>query len=100
MANEKCPVLAGAIPAFEAFMTRLERYKKKPELSPAAQAGLDIAIKYYQKMDNTDAYAFAMCKYFAPPLDLQTYLTFYQSFTQVFECTISRRTGMNVTSTR
>lgn len=63
MSREKNPVLAGAIPTIERFMTGWERLAvKKPELAPAIQVGLDVANKYYKKMDDTKAYVVAMCK--------------------------------------
>jgi hypothetical protein len=64
MSKEKTPVLAGAIPSFERFMSRWERLaEKNAHLAPAIQIGLDFATKYYKRMDDTDAYVVAMCEY-------------------------------------
>lgn len=63
MSKEKNPVLAGAIPTIERFMTNWERLAvKQPRLAPAIRAGLKVANKYYRKMDDTQAYVVAMCK--------------------------------------
>jgi hypothetical protein len=63
MSSENIPVLSGAIPAFEMFMTRWERLKKeKPHLAPFINKGLDLAYKYYDRMDRTQGYIIAMCK--------------------------------------
>lgn len=64
MSNEKNPVLAGAIPTFERFMTSWEKLRdQQPMLAPAINAGLKVARKYYSKMDDTHAYVVAMCEY-------------------------------------
>lgn len=66
MSEQKTPVLAGAIPAIERFMTRWEKLAEmQPHLSPAINAGLSIANKYYNKMDDTHAYIVAMCESFS-----------------------------------
>lgn len=63
MSREKTPVLAGAIPSFERFLTSWEKLRDaKPELAPAISAGLKIAEDYYRKMDDTPAYIIAMCE--------------------------------------
>ena len=62
MSNEKTPVLAGAIPTFERFMTSWERLAaRNPNIAPAIKKGLKCAYKYYKRMDDTDAYVVAMC---------------------------------------
>lgn len=59
------PVLAGTIPSFEMLMTQWETIKKDlPHLGPFIDMGLDKAYKYYKKMDQMNAYAVAMCKFF------------------------------------
>ena len=64
MSKDKTPVLAGAIPSFERFMSRWERLaEKNPHLAPAINIGLNFATKYYKRMDDTDAYVVAMCEY-------------------------------------
>jgi hypothetical protein len=44
-------------------MTELEKLGKKHEvLKPWTDIGLRWAIKYYKRMDDTDAYVLTMCK--------------------------------------
>jgi hypothetical protein len=63
MSAESMPVLSGAVPSFEIFMTRWEKLRTKyPELKPWVDVGLKWAEKYYTRMDDTDAYVVAMCK--------------------------------------
>lgn len=64
MAGEKNPILAGAVPAFELFMTRWELLAdKNPRLKPWIDEGLVWANEYYCKMDDTKAYVIAMREY-------------------------------------
>ncbi|KAG6913421.1 hypothetical protein DXG01_006954 [Tephrocybe rancida] len=57
MVSKKLPVLSLAIPAFEKFMSQLEKLiKEQPRLVPIILPALTRAIKYYKKMDNTTAY--------------------------------------------
>lgn len=61
MSAESMPVLSGAVPSFEIFMTQWERYRVKyRELKPWIDVGLEWAKKYYKRMDDTDAYVVAM----------------------------------------
>jgi hypothetical protein len=70
MSGETTPILSGAIPAFEIFMTKWEKIKKGAMcLKPLVEAGLEKAFKYYDRMDGTKAYAIAMCKQ-ANPINL------------------------------
>jgi hypothetical protein len=63
MSGESCPLLSGAIPAFELFMTRWEKLQKeRPRLKRFIDNGLEWAYKYYKRMDRTRAYVIAMCK--------------------------------------
>lgn len=63
MSGESTPILSGAIPVFEMFMTTWEKLAmKNPKLKPIVQAGLEWAYKYYNRMDHTKAYVVAMCK--------------------------------------
>jgi hypothetical protein len=63
MSAESMPVLSGAVPSFEIFMTRWEQLRTKyPELKPWVDIGLEWAEKYYTRMDDTDAYVVAMCE--------------------------------------
>lgn len=62
MSAESTPILSGAIPAFEMFMTHLEQLSKQPRLKQLVKPGLDWACKYYARMDRTRAYTIAMRK--------------------------------------
>jgi hypothetical protein len=63
MSGESAPLLSGAIPAFELFMTRWEKLEEeKPYLARFIDKGLDSAYKYYKRMDRSRVYIIAMCK--------------------------------------
>ena len=63
MSGESTPILCGAIPAFEMFMSQWEKIAKDhPCLEPIVQPGLDWAYLYYGRMDRTRAYVIAMCE--------------------------------------
>jgi hypothetical protein len=63
MSAESMPVLSGAVPSFEIFMTRWEKlHDTCPVLRPWIDVGLKWANKYYKRMDDTDAYVVAMCE--------------------------------------
>jgi hypothetical protein len=63
LSNDKTPVLAGVIPAFEMFLTKWEKLAaRKPLLKPWIDVGLSWATKYYRRLDSSDAYVIAMCK--------------------------------------
>jgi hypothetical protein len=63
MSGENTPILAGAIPAFEMFMTGWEKAAEDhTHLANLIQPGLDWAYLYYGRMDRTRAYIIAMCK--------------------------------------
>ena len=63
MSNEHTPILSGAIPSFEMFMSRWEQLvTEHPRLEHLIQPGLDLAYDYYGRMDRTRAYIIAMCK--------------------------------------
>ena len=54
-------VLCGAIPTFEEFMTAWEGLKKgNAHLAKYIEPGLDLACKYYTRMDDTWAYIITM----------------------------------------
>jgi len=56
-------ILAGAIPAFEMFMTSWECLAEKhPRLKPWINIGLEWASTYYSRMDGTKSYIISMCK--------------------------------------
>ena len=64
MSRESTPLLTGAIPTFEMFMTVWENLaNKKQHLKRYINIGLEWATKYYVKMDNTCAYIIVMCEY-------------------------------------
>ncbi|KAF8266727.1 hypothetical protein EI94DRAFT_1584030, partial [Lactarius quietus] len=47
MSSESTPVLSGAIPSFEMFMTSWENLaERNSHLQPLIQPGLDVAYKY------------------------------------------------------
>ena len=63
MSAESMPVLSGAVPSFEIFMTQWERLRTDfPVLKPWIDIGLQWAKKYYIRMDDTDVYVVAMCE--------------------------------------
>jgi hypothetical protein len=63
MSNESTPILSGAIPTFEAFMTRWEKVlQDHPRLEKYIKPGLEWAYQYYGRMDRTRAYIITMCK--------------------------------------
>lgn len=63
MSNERLPILSGAIPSFEMFMSRWEKLVTEHRcLKHLIKPGLDLAYKYYNRMDRTRAYIVAMCK--------------------------------------
>ena len=64
MSSESTPVLSRAIVYFEMFMTELENLGEQHKvLKPWTEIGLRWAIKYYIRMDDTDAYVISMCKF-------------------------------------
>jgi hypothetical protein len=61
MSSESTPILAGAIPSFEMFMTKWEMLAEKfPRLEKWISIGLTWATKYYGRMDRTNAYIISM----------------------------------------
>lgn len=61
MSGERTPILCGAIPAFEMFMTTWEdMVEKHRNLKQLIQPGLNVAYEYYNRMDRTRAYAITM----------------------------------------
>jgi hypothetical protein len=63
MSSETTPILSRAIPDFEIFMTQWERFGSVyPVLKFWIDIGLHWAKKYYNRMNDTDAYVVAMCK--------------------------------------
>jgi len=63
MSAHATPVLSGAIPAFELFMSNWEDLGNKfNNLKPWTDIGLKWARKYYNRMDDTRAYIIAMCE--------------------------------------
>jgi hypothetical protein len=67
MSSESTPILSGAIPAFEMFMTKWELVmEKNDKLKKYIKPGLECAYKYYGRMDRTNAYIISMCKCYSP----------------------------------
>jgi hypothetical protein len=63
MSLESLPCLGQAIPTFELFMLGWENLtKNEPCLELWIRVGLQWARKYYTRMDDTNAYVFAMCE--------------------------------------
>jgi hypothetical protein len=63
MSSDSTPILSGAIPAFEMFMTAWERFRDThKETKIWVDVGLFWAGKYYNRMDSTQAYIMAMCE--------------------------------------
>ena len=63
MSGETTPVLSGAIPAFEMFMSTWEDLAERhPRLSQWIDIGMDKAKEYYGRMDRTAAYIMLMCE--------------------------------------
>ena len=67
MSSESTPVLSGAIPVFEMFMTQWEHIgDSHAETKEWVDVGLSWATKYYNRMDCTQAYIIAMCEFVSP----------------------------------
>jgi hypothetical protein len=65
MSGESTPILSGAIPAFETFMTEWEQIRDNHEETRHwVDVGLSWAATYYSRMDCTQAYIVAMCELF------------------------------------
>jgi hypothetical protein len=67
MSAENTPILSGAIPAFELFMSSwksmvAERELQAENVAQFIRPGLDVAAKYYNRFGDTDAYIVSMCK--------------------------------------
>jgi hypothetical protein len=64
MSSESMPTLSHAIKSFETFMMDLEEVGEQFDiLKPWVDIGMYWATKYYIRMDDTDAYVVAMCKF-------------------------------------
>jgi hypothetical protein len=63
MSAESSPILSGAIPAFETFMSKWEAMSEIPTLEPYITPALQAAYTYYGRMDRTRAYIVSMCKH-------------------------------------
>lgn len=63
MSSESTPILSGAIPSFELFMTSWENLAEMhPRLEKWISIGLEYASTYYGRMDRTRSYIISMCK--------------------------------------
>jgi hypothetical protein len=61
MSGESTPILAGAVPCFEMFMSKWELLAEmNHNLVPWINIGLDWVTCYYSRMDNTSAYIISM----------------------------------------
>ena len=60
MSGESTPILCGAIPSFESFMSKWEEMQENSCLKPLVEPGLEWAYKYYRRMDRTRAYIITM----------------------------------------
>ena len=61
MSSESTPILSGAIPAFELFMTSWEQLSANHvRLKQWIEIGLGYATSYYERMDRTCSYIIAM----------------------------------------
>ncbi|HEX3640560.1 MAG TPA: hypothetical protein VHV10_04665 [Ktedonobacteraceae bacterium] len=64
MSSESTPVLSGAIPAHELFMSRWEFIRDTvADTSDWVNVGLRWATEYYCRMDYTTSYIVSMCKF-------------------------------------
>ena len=65
MSSESTPILYGAIPSFEMFMTSWEKLlRTHKNLKKYIDPGLQWAYMYYSRMDNTWAYIVTMRTFF------------------------------------
>ena len=65
MSTDATPVLLRAIIYFEKFMTKWEKLGEQHRmLKPWTDIGVKWATKYYDRMDETNAYVITMCKSF------------------------------------
>jgi hypothetical protein len=94
MSAEKVPILSGAMPAFEMFMTAWEQLSTKcTRLSKWTSVGLEWAVKYYKRMDGTNAYIIAMCGFEQCFPFLHVFTDCCQSLTHSYGWGGSERTG-------
>jgi hypothetical protein len=64
LSKDETPVLAGVIPAFEIFLSKWDKLAEaKPWLKPWIDEGLFWVTKYYRRLDLSEAYVIAMCKF-------------------------------------
>ena len=62
MSSETTPVLSHAIASFEMLMTEWEKLGEQYSTRrPWTEVGLKWAKKYYNRMDDTNAYVITMC---------------------------------------
>jgi hypothetical protein len=84
MSVEKTPILSGAIPCFEMFMTAWEDLGNDyPHIKKWTSVGLDWAVKYYKKMDDTHAYVVAMGEFEQRFTAAHVFTDCCQSLTQI-----------------
>jgi len=64
MSAESTPLLGDAVPIFRELIDSWEKtMKAAPSLTPFLELGLTWTSKYTDRMNNTMAYAVAMCQY-------------------------------------
>jgi hypothetical protein len=64
MSSKSTPVLSHAISGFKKFMMQWESLgDQHDKLKPWADIGLNMAKKYYRRMDDTNVYVITMCKF-------------------------------------
>lgn len=63
LAGERTPLLSGAIPTFEMFLTNWEQLQGNLRVGDFVSKGVATATKYYNRMDQTDAYIVSMCEF-------------------------------------
>jgi hypothetical protein len=67
MSVENTPILAATIPAFELFVASwtsliVDQDLQKENILKFIRPGLAVATKYYDKLEETDAYIISMCE--------------------------------------
>jgi len=64
MSGEQSPLLGGALPAYEIFITQWQAIaylSLHPQLRPFIEEGLSWAVTYHGRMQANNTYLFAMC---------------------------------------
>jgi hypothetical protein len=97
MSAEKTPILSGAIPCFEMFMTAWEDLGiDYPHVLKWTSVGIKWAVKYYTKMDDTRAYVVAMREFEQCFAAVHVFTDCCQSLIQICRWGGSKSTGATV----